>query len=42
MSGAAGAAWRIDPYRRHELRYWDGRIWTDHVSDLGVLGPATG
>jgi hypothetical protein len=38
MSGAAGAAWRIDPYRRHELRYWDGRVWTDHVSDLGVLG----
>src|SRR5664279_271669 len=38
MSDAAGAAWRIDPYRRHELRYWDGQIWTAHVSDLGVLG----
>src|SRR5664279_1061549 len=38
MSDGAGAAWRGDPYLRHELRYWDGRIWTDQVSDLGVLG----
>ncbi len=29
------AAWHADPVRRHELRYWDGRQWTGHVSDAG-------
>jgi hypothetical protein len=28
--------WDADPYGRHELRYWDGAEWTDHVSDAGV------
>jgi Protein of unknown function (DUF2510) len=32
------AAWYADPLARHELRYWDGRSWTDHVSDAGVVG----
>ncbi len=27
-----------DPYGRHQLRYWDGRAWTGHVSDDGVQG----
>jgi len=36
---------------RHQLRYWDGKVWTDHVSDNGVqvidapvlhLDPASG
>lgn len=27
-----------DPYGRHKLRYWDGRQWTDHVSDGSVAG----
>jgi uncharacterized protein YxjI len=30
------ANWYPDPMGRHELRYWDGRGWTDHVSDQGV------
>ncbi len=30
--------WNADPYRRHELRYWDGAAWTDHVSDGGSAG----
>ena len=43
------ADWYPDPYGRHELRYWDGEIWTDHVSSHGTqatdpaqpAGPAT-
>lgn len=30
------ANWYPDPNGRHELRYWDGNAWTDHVSDAGV------
>lgn len=30
------AAWHPDPTGRHELRYWDGTQWTEHVSDGGV------
>jgi len=33
---AAPAQWSADPYRRHELRYYDGAHWTEHVSDRGV------
>lgn len=38
------ANWYADPMGRHELRYWDGAQWTDHVSDQGVTGvdPPTG
>lgn len=35
-TGAAPAGWHPDPRERHELRYWDGSKWTDHVSDAGV------
>jgi hypothetical protein len=39
--------WRRDPSGRHEGRFWNGRMWTFHVSDDGktahdaatVLGP---
>ncbi len=34
-AGASPAAWHADPYGRHELRYWDGVRWTEHVSDSG-------
>jgi hypothetical protein len=27
--------WYLDPTRRFELRYWDGRIWTQHVGRGG-------
>ena len=30
------ANWHPDPMGRHQLRYWDGTAWTDHVSDNGV------
>lgn len=30
------AAWHPDPTGRHQLRYWDGQDWTEHVSDRGV------
>jgi hypothetical protein len=32
---AVPAGWFADPSRRHELRYWDGREWTERVSDRG-------
>lgn len=34
--GEAPAGWHPDPQERHELRYWDGSSWTDHVSDAGA------
>ena len=30
------ARWEQDPYGRHELRYWDGTRWTEHVSSGGA------
>ena len=30
------AAWYADPSRRHEVRYWNGEAWTEHVADNGV------
>ncbi|WP_147917636.1 DUF2510 domain-containing protein [Ruania zhangjianzhongii] len=24
--------WYADPARRHQFRYWDGRLWTEHVA----------
>lgn len=32
----SSAQWAEDPYGRHELRYWDGSSWSEHVSDAGV------
>ena len=29
-------AWHPDPQGRHQLRWWDGERWTDHVSTNGV------
>ncbi len=34
----AAGAWHPDPTGRHELRYWDGTRWTEHVSDAGTTG----
>ena len=28
--------WYPDPTGRHHFRYWDGAVWSDHVSDNGV------
>lgn len=30
------AAWHPDPRGRHQLRYYDGTRWTEHVSTNGV------
>lgn len=35
MTVAAG--WHKDPIGSHELRYWDGSAWTEHVSDQGAM-----
>jgi uncharacterized protein YxjI len=32
------ANWYPDPMKRHELRYWDGSAWTEHVSTNGITG----
>jgi hypothetical protein len=29
------AAWFNDPLARHELRYWNGQMWTEYVADAG-------
>lgn len=34
--GGPNPNWYPDPYRRHQLRYWDGACWTPHVSTNGV------
>jgi len=31
------AGWLKDPTGRHELRYWDSRVWTDQAADAGVV-----
>ena len=32
----APPVWHRDPSGRHELRYWDGVRWTEHVSSAGA------
>ncbi|HUY64075.1 MAG TPA: DUF2510 domain-containing protein [Acidimicrobiales bacterium] len=34
-SSSPGFGWYADPSGRHQLRYWDGTAWTEHVSDAG-------
>lgn len=38
------AGWFADPLGRHELRYYDGRQWTEHVSNRGrtAIDPPVG
>ena len=33
--------WYADPHARHELRWFDGLRWTEHVSDGGVTATET-
>jgi hypothetical protein len=28
--------WGSDPYRRHQLRWWNGIGWSEQVSDNGI------
>jgi hypothetical protein len=37
----APAGWYPDPGRAHEVRYFDGTVWTRHVADNGVTSEAT-
>ncbi len=32
------AGWHRDPSGRHELRFWDGTRWTEHVVSEGIPG----
>ena len=34
-SSAARPGWHADPTGRHQLRYWDGSDWTEHVQTQG-------
>ena len=33
---ASPAGWYADPLGRHQLRYYDGSQWTEHVSSNGT------
>ncbi|NQU36224.1 MAG: DUF2510 domain-containing protein, partial [Actinobacteria bacterium] len=35
---AASADWYPDPSGHHQMRYWDGSAWTDHIANAGVAG----
>lgn len=40
MSASHGShepAWLADPSGRHQLRWWDGQQWTNHVSTHGFV-----
>lgn len=34
--GLVPPGWYPDPMKRHELRYWDGTKWSEHVSNAGI------
>ena len=34
-SASVPAAWYADPSARYELRYWNGKEWTEHVARSG-------
>jgi hypothetical protein len=36
MTVESPANWHLDPFLRHDLRYWDGAQWTEHVVTRGV------
>lgn len=42
MAPVAPAGWHPDPAARHELRWFDGSQWTNHVSDDGVASTDEG
>jgi hypothetical protein len=37
-SSITPSGWYPDPCQRYQWRYWDGRVWTDHVSTEGTVG----
>jgi uncharacterized RDD family membrane protein YckC len=38
VSAGAAPGWYPDPAGRHQVRWFDGRIWTEDVADNGVTG----
>jgi hypothetical protein len=34
---APPVGWHRDPWRQHDLRYHDGRQWTEHVTHFGPV-----
>lgn len=38
FGGSPAPGWFPDPARRHQLRYWDGTSWTEHVQDGQLRG----
>src|SRR6476646_756294 len=34
--GGEPAGWQPDPTGKHQYRYWDGKAFTDNVSDAGA------
>jgi putative membrane protein len=41
QAGGAPPGWYPDPSGRHQLRYWDQGVWTDHVSNAGATAVDT-
>jgi len=35
MTTPLAADWYPDPLGRHEHRFWDGALWTEHVASAG-------
>jgi hypothetical protein len=35
---AGGMGWHVDPWQRHQVRFFDGEQWTEHVADGGFSG----
>lgn len=35
VPGVSHAGWFPDPHHEHNLRYFDGQVWTDHVTHYG-------
>jgi hypothetical protein len=33
----ATKGWHTDPWQEHDLRYHDGKVWTDHVTHFGPV-----
>ena len=41
MTGPNAGSWQPDPAGRYEYRWWDGRSWTDQVSQGGQVSTAS-
>lgn len=38
VSTSSPSGWKPDPFGRHQHRFHDGKVWSNHVSDDGVAG----